>query len=200
MPDSVNVNKFPTGKSQILIGLGKIVRSIFIFSFMATFIPSDGTLLSLTLENALVEAIMLLRSKELDTTLNPANENRVSYSIDQTNSLTGTATFNAVETVNTEDGSINWLVNNYLGSGFVFAKGTTGTLKSSNLPAAIIEIAKRIQLLEAQTAKNQSGLNRINITYDSDAATVQLTFESALTISISTDGKTQLTATVYLLD
>lgn len=167
---------------------------------MATFTPGGGTLKSVTLENALIEAITLLRSKELDTALNPANENRITYSLDQTNTLTGTCTFTAQESVSGADGSINWLVSNYLGAGFVFSAGNAGTIKSNNLPAAIVEIAKRIQLLESQTAKNQSGLNRINLTYDSDAATVTCTFEAATTISISTDGKPQLTATTYLLD
>lgn len=167
---------------------------------MATFTPGGGTLKSITLENALVEGLMLLRSKELDTAINPASENKISFSLDQTLVLSGTATFTAQETVSSTDGSINWNVNNYLGAGFVFSAGASGTIKSNNLPAAIIEIAKRMQLLEAQAAKNQSGLNRINLTYDSDAATVTLTFESALTISIATDGKPQLTATTYLLD
>lgn len=143
---------------------------------------------------------MLLRSKELDTTINPANESKITYSLDQSNTLSGTATFTAQETVSSTDGSINWNVNNYLGAGFVFSAGSSGTIKSGNLPAAIIEIAKRMQLLEAQAAKNQSGLNRINLTYDSDAATVSLTFEAALTISIAADGKPQFTATSYLID
>lgn len=167
---------------------------------MATFTPGGGTLKSNTLENALVEGLMLLRSKELDTAINPANENKISFSLDQTLVLSGTASFTAQETVSSTDGSINWNINNYLGAGFVFSAGTSGTIKSNNLPAAIIEIAKRMQLLEAQAAKNQSGLNRINLTYDSDAATVTLTFESALTITIATDGKTQFSATSYLID
>lgn len=201
MPDSVNENKAPFGKSQILIGFGRMVRLIVIEGFfMATFTSSGGTLKSTTLENALVEGLMLLRSKELDTTINPANENKISFSVDQTLVLSGTATFTAQETVSSTDGSINWNVNNYLGAGFIFSAGSGGTVKSNNLPAAIIEIAKRMQLLEAQTAKNQSGLNRINLTYDSDAATVTLTFESSLTISIATDGKTQFSATSYLVD
>lgn len=201
MPDSVNENKLPFGKSQILIGIDRIVIPTKTEGFfMATFTPGGGTLKSTTLENALVEGLMLLRSKELDTTINPANENKVNFSIDQTLVLSGTATFTAQETVSSTDGSINWNTNNYLGAGFVFSAGSGGTVKSTNLPAAIIEIAKRMQLLEAQTAKNQSGLNRINLTYDSDAATVTLTFEAALVITIATDGKTQLQATSYLLD
>lgn len=167
---------------------------------MATFTPGGGTLKSVTLENALLEAIMLLRSKELDVTVNPANENRVTFSVDQGLIVSGTCTFTAQETVSATDGTILWATNNYLGSGFVFAPGTSGTLKSNNLPAAIVEIAKRIQLLEAQTTKNQSGLNRINLTYDSDAANVTVTFESATVISIAADGKSQLTATTYLID
>lgn len=167
---------------------------------MALFTPSTGTLKSVTLENALFEAISLLLQKEKDTTVNTGNENRVTFSLDQNLSLTGTCTFNAIESVSSSDGSINWLVANYLNATFTFTPGTSGTLKSVNLPAAIIEIAKRIQLLEVQTAKNTQNLNKINLVYDSDAATVTLTFQCDLTITIASDGKVQYSAIAYLTD
>lgn len=167
---------------------------------MATFTPGGGTLKSITLENALFEAVMLLLSKEKDTATNTGNESRVTVSLDQSLLASGTCTFIALESVSAVDGSINWLVTNYLSPTFSFAPGTNGTIKSVNLPAAIIEIAKRIQLLESQTAKNSQNLNRINLTYDSDAANVTLSFECALALTIATDGKTQLQASTYLID
>lgn len=167
---------------------------------MATFTPGGGTLKSTTLENALFESISLLLSKEKDTTVNTGNESRVTFSLDQNLVASGTCSFIGLESVNSTDGSINWVVSNYLSTNFSFSPGTASSIKSVNLPAAIIEIAKKIQLLETQTAKNTQNLNRINIAYDSDAATVTLNYECALTLSIATDGKTQLQANTYLLD
>ena len=167
---------------------------------MATFTPGGGTLKSTTLENALFEAVTLLLSKEKDTAVNTGNENRVTLSLDQTLIASGTCTFVGLESVSSVDGSINWVVSNYLSANFSFSPGTSSSIKSANLPAAIIEIAKKIQALEVQTAKNTQNLNRINLTYDSDAATITLTFECALTLSIAADGKAQLQANTYLLD
>lgn len=167
---------------------------------MAIFTPGGGTLKSTTLENALFEAITLLLSKEKDTAVNTGNESRVTLSLDQTLIASGTCTFVGLESVSSVDGSINWVVSNYLSPTFSFSPGTSSSIKSANLPAAIVEIAKKIQALEVQTAKNTQNLNRINLTYDSDAATITLTFECALALTIASDGKTQLQANTYLLD
>lgn len=166
---------------------------------MAIFTPgTSGTLKSTTLENALFEAIQLMLQRERDTTINPSGENRITFSLDQNLALSGNCTFPAIETINSLDGSINWNITNYL-PGATFNNGG-GTLKAGNLPAAIIEIAKRIQSLEVQPTKNTQNLNKINIVYDSDPSIVTLTFQADLIISGFTATGVQYAATTYLND
>lgn len=167
---------------------------------MATFIPGGGTLKSTTLEGAFFEAVMLLLSKEKDTTLNVSNLSRVSFTIDQGLIATGSCTFSAQENLSATDDSVSWNVSNYLGSGFVFSPGSGGTLKATNLPAAIVALAKRMQNLESQTSKNSKGLNNIAITYDSDLLTVRVNWQCQLDLATNANGRAETIVKTYLVD
>lgn len=166
---------------------------------MASFSPGGGTLKSTTLEGAFLEAIMLLLSKEQDATLNPNNNKRVTFTLNQQLVASGTCNFLATESLNTVNDSITWTVDNYLTSGFVFSAGS-GTLKAGNLPAAIIALAKRIRVLEVQPLKNSTGQNNINIAYSSQESAVTLYWKMPLSVSTASDGKVTYTATPYLID
>lgn len=167
---------------------------------MASFVPGGGTLKSTTLEGAFLEAIMLLLSLEKNPTLNPSNESRVTFQGDQSLILTGVCTFSGTEILSSTNDSLTWSVNNYIGSGFVFSSGTTGTLKAPNLPAAIVSLAKRIQILESQTAKNPQGLNRVNLESVSDTSSIIVKWSIQTELTFSSTGLTQLTAKPYLVD
>lgn len=167
---------------------------------MATFTHGGGTLKSATLEGAFFEAIMLLLSLEKSATFNPALESRITFASDQSLMFAGVCTFTGTETLSLTNDSLTWSVNSYIGGGYVFNPGTNGTLKATNLPAAIVALAKRIQLLEAQSSKNLQSLNRVDIEFNSDAGTVTVKWQTQVDVTIGTTGQTQLTAKTYLTD
>lgn len=167
---------------------------------MASFTAGGGTLKSSTLEAAFWEGIFLLFIKERDLNVNPSEEKRIVFELDQDLIVRGSCNFPALETLASFDDSIVWVVSNYLNANFSFNPGTNGTLKTTNLPAAIIAIAKRLQSLEEQPLKNTQNLNRISLRYDSDAKTVHLDFACELIASISSTGQPILSAKTYLID
>lgn len=166
---------------------------------MALFTPGTGTLRSTTLESALLEAIMLLLGKEQDAAINPNNQKRVTFNLNQQLVASGTCNFLATETLDTTNDSIRWTVDNYLASGFVFSAGN-GTLKAGNLPAAIIAIAKRIRSLEVQPTKNATGQSNINLVFSSQESAVTLYWKMPVQTVTDSNGRVAYNAVPYLID
>lgn len=72
---------------------------------------------------------------------------------------------------------------------------------SNTIASAILEIAERIQTLEANSAKNPTALQQITgINYDSEQLTVAGTFDYAVVSTVDTTGNISISAKPYLLD
>ena len=165
---------------------------------MATITPgTGGTIKAPTLEGQIIEALVLARLTERDSTKNPQNRNYIQCS---TNLNTSTFTFNASlpleQTINPQ-GQVTYIVPDYF-VGLTFNAGTGGTFKSSNIAAYIMEVITYAQNLEAITSKNPTGANNVNGTIDTDTTLFSCSGTLPITFSQNTLGDTILTASKYL--
>lgn len=168
---------------------------------MATYTPgTGGTLKSTTLENAFHEALNSAINFEKDTAKNPQNQQKIGLSINAvTRSATGSFTFSLTKEITTA-GTISFPVTDYFTTSG-FTPGTGSTIKSANLPAAIVELAELLQTREQNSTKNPQNLNTItSLNYDSEALTVDCTFAYNLDAAMATDGGLSLKAKTYLAD
>lgn len=168
---------------------------------MAAITPgTGGTLKSSILENAFHEALNQCISYERDATKNPSSLRNITLSINLAdNKATGTFSFGLTKEISTS-GSITHTVSEYLTS-TGFSSGTGGTIVSNTIASAILEIAERLQTLEANSAKNPTALQQITgITYDSEQLSVSGTFDYAVLSSVDSAGNISISAKPYLLD
>jgi hypothetical protein len=155
---------------------------------MAAFVNGGGDLGSTTLENAFVETV--LRAEAFDLALTTPTGNITDDIAASGSSITISAAIPVATSL--VSGKITLTATNFLSQ--VLDPGTGGTIVSTNYPAAILEIAEKIQALEV--AQNKSVLNVI---YNADAATVTVTGTFAMTRTIlDADGSQKLVATPYL--
>lgn len=161
---------------------------------------TGGTIKSTTLENAFHEALNQCIGYERDTSKNPSNLRNITLSINLAdNRATGTFSFGLTKEISST-GSITHTVSEYLTS-TGFSSGTGGTIVSNTIASAILEIAERIQTLEANSAKNPTALQQITgINYDSEQLTVAGTFDYAVVSTVDTTGNISISAKPYLLD
>lgn len=117
----------------------------------------------------------------------------------RTSRITGTFTF-ALTKETTTTGSTSFVVVEHLSnSGYV--AGTGGTIKSTGLCAAIVEIAEAIQSKEQLSSKNPSAINVITgLSYDSETLLVSGSFDYSTVAVISANGELTMSAKTYLLD
>ena len=83
----------------------------------------------------------------------------------------------------------------------LFDRGTAGTLKSTQLPAAFFEVARALDAAEnARNGANPGLLPRRNLstTVSFDAGTIAIAATIPVTVSIQTNGSIDITATDYL--
>lgn len=169
---------------------------------MSTITPgTTGSLKSTTLENALHEALLLCISYELSTTKNPLATRNIVMACDfSQNKVTGSFTFGLLVSVDSTTGTPTNTILEYLtNSGY--APGGGGTIKSSIISAAIVEIAERIQIQDRNSLKNPTAKNTITgLSYDSEANTVSGNFDYEIVVTIGTDGVPTVAAKTYLLD
>lgn len=168
---------------------------------MTTITPgTGGTIKSTTLENAFHEALTLCIGYERDTAKNPSNLRNITLSINLAdNKATGTFSFGLTKEISAT-GSITHTTAEYL-TNTAFASGTGGTIVSNTIASAILEIAERIQTLEANSLKNPTAIQQITgITYDSEQLSVSGTFDYAVVSIVDATGKTVISAKPYLVD
>lgn len=81
-----------------------------------------------------------------------------------------------------------------------FNPGTGGTLKSTTIESAALELCTLLQSIEQITSRNSSGKNNIQITYDTDAKSASIRVTLPITQTIDSAGKPVFTADSYLQD
>lgn len=79
----------------------------------------------------------------------------------------------------------------------VFAPGTGGDLKSTTVPAALLEMAGLAQSEELAIAADVRPDN-VSITYDAETQVATITATVPATFAVDSTGKIVLTATDYL--
>lgn len=162
---------------------------------------TGNTIKSNLLEAAFYEVASRIRLLELDASKNTSNANNVTLNLDQTaQRISGSFTFSATKTIAT-DGSVNWIITPYLVSTGFTPGNPTGTIKSANISAALVELAELIQIREADTGKNPQSIQSITeLNYDSEANRVSGAFDFAVNITLAATGETQVRVQAYLLD
>ena len=157
---------------------------------MAAFVNGSGDLGSDTLEQAFLEAVR--RALVFDNAQTTPTGNLVYDEVTGTGTAIVTATLPVTTTMSS--GKIVFTPTNFLGT-TVFDPGTGADVVATTWPSVISELAGMIQVKEiAQSVATPA----INITVDSDAATMTITGNFALTQSITAEGKFQAYATAYL--
>lgn len=156
---------------------------------MASFTNGGGTLKSSTMEQALVE--LCERTQLLDAALSdPTGNIGLVYNADGNTSTIG---LSLPVTRSIVSGKLTYTATNFLPDD-TFAPGTSGTLTSTEYPAALLELATDIQVLEVAQDKNN-----LQITIDDDAGLVTVTATMPVTYTIdSSSGATTVTADEYL--
>jgi hypothetical protein len=155
---------------------------------MAAFLNGGGDLGSTTMENAFVEVV--LRAEILDLALATPTGNITDDLSAGGTTIALNATIPVVASL--VSGKYTLTATDFLSE--VFDPGTSGTLTSTTYPAAILELAQKIQALEI--AQNESVLN---VVFNADAQTVTCTGTFAITRTIlAADGSQKLVATDYL--
>lgn len=156
---------------------------------MATFVNGSGDLGSTTFENALVETI--IRAGVLDAALDTPTGNLTDDIA--ANGATSTLTAVCPVTLSVVSGKPTLTAVDFLSE--VFDPGTGGSLSASTVsfPAAIVELASKIQALEI--AQDEDVIQMI---YDANASTVTVTATMAMTRTVEADGSQKFIATPYL--
>jgi len=155
---------------------------------MAAFVNGGGDLGATTMENAFVE--LVLRSEIKDLALTTPTGNITDDLSAGGTTITLNATIPVVASL--VSGKYTLTATDFLSE--VFDPGTSGTLVSVTYPAAILELAQKLQALEI--AQNQ---NILNVVFNADAQTVTCTGTFAMTRTIvDADGSQKFIATPYL--
>jgi hypothetical protein len=170
---------------------GKIV--LFTQTIMANFTPGTGTIQASSLESAVLVSCQMLQDLE-ETTLNTLNNIAVNY-------FTGDKVVQIewVTPITTELSTEGKLVisgDNYVSSAF----SAGGDVKSTQLPAATLELFQKLQALEKATADpaDPEANNKVQIQYDIDALTGTINAELPISFATTATGKIEISAVTYL--
>ncbi|MEH2242356.1 hypothetical protein [Nostoc sp.] len=159
---------------------------------------TNGTLKSITAENALVELVAILKNGEANTTVNPNKRNYVTLDFNlNTGSVAISFNIPTIPIITTT-GSIEISASEYL-TNLGFSCGIGGTFKSSTAAQSLIEIASYLQAKEADSISNSQGNNYTNFNYDGDSTIFGGSATIPFTISIDSNGKPVIETTEYLL-
>lgn len=159
-----------------------------------------ATLKSNTIENILYEALTIASIWENDLVKNPTAEKRIALAVDIAAKRL-TASFNQkISREKTASGSTTFPVQSqFVNSGY--SAGTGGTIVSSNIYSAIVEICEEIQKRDADQSKNPQGLNTVlSLSYDSETLIVTGSVNLAIDVTTDGTGNNVTRAKVYLLD
>src|SRR5919202_3898549 len=146
---------------------------------------TGGTLKSTTIENVLYEALSIATNWENDLTKNPTAQRNITLLVDFAAKRVGASFTCKLSRERTATGATSFPVQTQLVSSG-YAAGTTPSIISTNIYAAIIEICEEIQRRDGDSKKNPQGLNTVTaLNYDSEALTV--TGSVSLVVDFSTD-------------
>lgn len=161
---------------------------------------TGGTLKSNTIENMLYEALVLAVNWENDVTKNPTAEKKISLNEDKAaKRLTSNFDFK-IARERTPTGSTSFPVQTQL-IGTNYTPGTTPSIVSTNIYAAIVEIVEEIQRRDSDQNKNPQGLNTVTaLNYDSESLTVTGAISLVVDFSTDSQGNVLSRARAYLLD
>lgn len=171
---------------------------------------TNGTLKSTFIENMMYEALCVAVNWENDITKNPSGEKKITLTESKSDKrLTAGFEFKLARE-KTVNGSTAFPVQCQLvGTGYAVGSGTTGvsgatippSIVSTNIYAAIVEIAEDIQRRDADQAKNPQALNTITaLNYDSESLTVSGALSLVVDFSTDNTGNVISRARTYLID
>lgn len=78
----------------------------------------------------------------------------------------------------------------------VFTPGTGGTLKSTDLPGALLETAQLTQIAEQGMSTPK---NNVSVSLNSEGTVATITAQLPVTTTVSTDGSIKVVATDYIV-
>ncbi|BAU63031.1 hypothetical protein STA3757_03860 [Stanieria sp. NIES-3757] len=163
---------------------------------MSTFDPgTSGTLKSTTIPAAFVEAVTVLQNREAAITTNPPDNVTVSIDVDNqlaTLALTLPITFSLDGTGKPVVTASDYLTS--LSGSNTFVNGS-GDLASSNLTAAVLELA---QTLHAAEKVEDPEIDNIQISYDLENSQANMSASIPLTVAVNSSGKLEVTVTDYV--
>lgn len=161
---------------------------------------SGGTLKSVTIENALYEALTLASNWESDVLKNPTLESKIAIQTSfATKTLDANFTFKLEKSFSTTDATSFPVVTQLIGTNY--SAGTGGTIVAPNIYAAIVRICEEIQNREASVNKNPLTKNSITVlNYASETLTVTGSINMSLDFTTDSTGSVVSRARTYLLD
>jgi hypothetical protein len=158
---------------------------------------SGATIQSDNAEQQLLDCIALIKGWEKGAQ-NPNKGNTINCSFGLGSSL-AVVSFQvpAAPSINSDgqqvQSAIAYLINTN------FTPGTGGTFKSTSVEAYFLEVLTFLEIVEANTTKNPSGVNNVASSFDSDGRVVTGTANIPFTFEID-NGFIKFMADEYLLD
>jgi hypothetical protein len=166
---------------------------------MTAFVNTGSDLKSATYSAAMTELCVLLLNAE--TSFNAANPTRIrnnvqlAFDLDQ-KVFAGTVTVPVSVTVGT-NGQPQVIATDYLGAPYSAFVPATSDLDSTNLPAAALELAHKVQALEL-TLSEAERPNGVSVVYDFETGIGSITLNIPLTVSVSSTGVVQINSVNYV--
>ncbi|MEA5515532.1 hypothetical protein [Nodularia sp. UHCC 0506] len=154
------------------------------------FDPGTGTLKSVSVEAAFVEAAQLLELAEEAAPI-ATDVNFTDVSHDNTAKTFDIAASIPVDVTISPSGQPTFSATAYVSPAFT----TGGDINATSLPSAVLELAHLLQDAERASETNP---NNINIQYDTDAGTASITASIPCVRSVEASGKVLTTVTPYL--
>lgn len=168
---------------------------------MTAYVSTGSSLSSTTLAGAFVEAARLLNDAEAErNAANPgvAPKNNVSMTADfDGRTLNTTIALPFVQTFDTA-GKVVIAASDYLGGTYSAFTVGTGQAKSTTKMGAVLEIAQILAAAEKAITPETDQPNNIQITYDFEALTANITATTPFTPNVGTAGEITLEALDYV--
>jgi hypothetical protein len=167
---------------------------------MTIAIPGNGaTIQSDSVEQQLIDCVVLIKNLEKNTAKNPTNKNAIACSF---NLSTGVSNISfqvpAIPIINSSGQQVQQANGYLIETGF--SPGTDGTFKSEIIEAYLLEILTYLEILEGNTSKNPNQNNYVASTFDADARSASGTATIPITFEVGTGNTIKIMASEYLLD
>jgi hypothetical protein len=160
---------------------------------MANFTPGTGTIQASSLEAATLVACQMLQDLEESSLTNP---NNIAVNYFTGDKVVQIQWVTPIETSLSADGKLLISGDNYVASNFVAG----GDVKSTQLPAATLELFQKLQALEKALVDpaDPEANNKVQIQYDIDALTGTINAELPISFTATSTGKIEIAAVTYL--